>query len=188
MAEHLIWRVSRLNLNRISIPGLDAGIILAAFPGRTSANEFSAEEMQLVFDYFEDQHCHYLVSLIQDHEFGDFCGKSRFQDEASGRPFTWLHLPIVDMDIPDDKVIAELTDLRPHFLESLSSGNSIAIHCKGGLGRSGTIAAMILVDLGIAPKDAIDHIRSFRPGAIETNIQENFIASINPLVMKSKNN
>jgi len=177
-----------LNLNRISIPGLDAGIILAAFPGRTSANEFSAEEMQLVFDYFEDQHCQYLVSLIQDHEFDDFCGKSRFQDEVINRPFTWLHLPIADMDIPDDKVITKLVDLRPRFLESLSAGNSIAIHCKGGLGRSGTIAAMILVDLGIAPKDAIDHIRSFRPGAIETNIQENFIASINPLVMKSKNN
>jgi len=91
------------------------------------------------------------------------------------------------MDIPDDKVIAELTDLRPRFLESLSAGNSIAIHCKGGLGRSGTIAATILVDLGFEPQDAIDHVRSFRPGAIETNIQENFIASINPLVMKSKN-
>ena len=174
-----------MNLNRIPIPGLDAGIILAAFPGRTSANQFSVEEMQLVFDYLEDQHCQYLVSLIQDHEFDDFCGKSRFNDEACNRQFTWLHLPIADMDIPDDKVITKLADLRPRFLESLSAGNSLAIHCKGGLGRSGTIAAMILIDLGFAPKDAIDHVRFYRPGAIETDIQEKFVGSINPIVMKN---
>ena len=48
----------------------------------------------------------------------------------------------------------------------------------GGLGRSGTVAGIILRDLGIPAQSAIDIVRQSRPGAIETKEQELFVVSI----------
>jgi ADP-ribosyl-[dinitrogen reductase] hydrolase len=45
------------------------------------------------------------------------------------------------------------------------------VHCKGGLGRAGTIAAQLMIELGAPPKDAVTAVRSTRLGAIETSAQ-----------------
>ena len=44
-----------------------------------------------------------------------------------------------------------------------------------GLGRSGTVGACLLVQLGEDPRVAIDRIRRARPGAIETIEQERYV-------------
>ena len=46
------------------------------------------------------------------------------------------------------------------------------VHCRGGLGRAGTIAARLLVELGERPDEAIRRVREVRPGAIEREFQE----------------
>jgi ADP-ribosyl-[dinitrogen reductase] hydrolase len=51
----------------------------------------------------------------------------------------------------------------------------VALHCYGGKGRTGTIAARLLVELGTAPALAIEHVRAARPGSIETREQEQFV-------------
>ena len=37
----------------------------------------------------------------------------------------------------------------------LRLGFDVLLHCRGGLGRAGTIAARLLVELGVQPDDAI---------------------------------
>ena len=95
--------------------------------------------------------------------------------EAKKRLINWVHRPIGDMDIPKNDTLYGLNKIRPQLLEAINRDLSIAIHCMGGLGRSGTIAAIILADLGIPLQSAIDRVRQFRPGAIETKAQENFV-------------
>ena len=51
----------------------------------------------------------------------------------------------------------------------------MVVHCKGGLGRAGTVAALMLVELGMAPDEAIRTVRAARKGAIETREQERYI-------------
>ena len=46
------------------------------------------------------------------------------------------------------------------------------------LGRGGTIAARLLVELGVKPDKAIADVRTARPGAIETPGQERFVRGI----------
>jgi ADP-ribosyl-[dinitrogen reductase] hydrolase len=54
----------------------------------------------------------------------------------------------------------------------LRQGGRLLLHCAGGLGRSGTIAARLLVELNeAAPEAAILAVRAARPGAIETPAQ-----------------
>lgn len=55
------------------------------------------------------------------------------------------------------------------------------VHCKGGLGRAGTIAARLLVELGTDPSDAISKVRGVRTGAIETSAQERYVLSHAPV-------
>jgi ADP-ribosyl-[dinitrogen reductase] hydrolase len=58
---------------------------------------------------------------------------------------------------------------------SLCGGHDVLVHCRGGLGRAGTIAARLLVELGMEPAEAIARVRAVRPGAIETPEQERFV-------------
>ena len=45
----------------------------------------------------------------------------------------------------------------------------------GGKGRSGTIAAVLLIEFGENNKEAIELVRGKRKGAIDTKEQEDFI-------------
>ena len=60
----------------------------------------------------------------------------------------------------------------------LRSGRDVLVHCRGGLGRAGTIAARLLIDLGMEPATAIRQVRAVRPGAIETLEQEKNVLGI----------
>lgn len=47
------------------------------------------------------------------------------------------------------------------------------VHCRGGLGRTGMILALYLVQhKGISPKSAISQIRHIRKGSIEPNTEQ----------------
>ena len=164
-----------MNFNVIKIPNLSAQIVLSCFPGRTKANKFSENEFTSLFDALEDLHCSFLLSLTEDYEFDEYCGKSFFKIATENRSFKWIHIPIVDMNVPDKVFINEYNIVRPKLIKSLSEENCIAIHCKGGLGRSGLVGAMLLSELGFTAKKAINHIRKYRKGAIETQEQEQFI-------------
>ena len=59
------------------------------------------------------------------------------------------------------------------------------IHCRAGLGRSGMIAARLLVERGMAPEQAIIEVRAARPGAIETEAQERWIGCDPPAAPQS---
>jgi ADP-ribosyl-[dinitrogen reductase] hydrolase len=67
-------------------------------------------------------------------------------------------------------------DVAGEELRSILRGKlDVLIHCRGGLGRAGTIAARLLIELGIEPKKATASVRAARPGAIETSEQEEFV-------------
>ena len=170
-----------LNLANIEIPNQASSLVLTAFPGRNADNKFLLENMLATFDYLEKQNCSHLLSLVEDSEFDQYCLKELLENESRKRFITWHHLPIADMDVPKKEVLEQFSLLRDDLFKTIKSGNSVAIHCKGGLGRSGTIAAIILVDLGFSVKSAIDNVRKFRPGAIETIEQESFVSLVKPI-------
>jgi ADP-ribosyl-[dinitrogen reductase] hydrolase len=59
----------------------------------------------------------------------------------------------------------------------LRDGGNIVIHCRGGIGRAGMVAARLLVELGDAPDVAIAKVRVARhPRAVETLEQERWVA------------
>ena len=59
--------------------------------------------------------------------------------------------------------------------ERLRAGERVLVHCRGGLGRAGSVAARMLVEFGAAPNEAIAQVRAARPRAIETREQERWV-------------
>ena len=56
-------------------------------------------------------------------------------------------------------------------------GKNIILHCRGGKGRAGTAAAILLIEFGEDKMNAINIVRNKRKGAIESKTQEDFILS-----------
>jgi hypothetical protein len=91
--------------------------------------------------------------------------------EIKRRGMAWRHLPIADYSVPTSAFEEQwLTDGR-EIRELLRRGEDVLVHCKGGLGRAGMIAARLLVELGMEPEEAIHTVRRARKGAIETPSQ-----------------
>ena len=86
---------------------------------------------------------------------------------------------ITDLKAPDYKFVDKWQTTKSLLKNDLIDGKNIVVHCMGGKGRSGTVAAILLIEFGEQNKDAIDIVRDKRKGAIETEEQEKFILNYN---------
>lgn len=87
----------------------------------------------------------------------------------------WQEFPITNFGVPDAAALELLPGLLDELVFSLTTGKSVLLHCFAGLGRAGTVAALLLVELGLKAQEAIECVRAYRPGAIETQVQEALI-------------
>ncbi|WP_462118548.1 ADP-ribosylglycohydrolase family protein [Methylorubrum extorquens] len=117
-----------------------------------------------------------LVTLIENHEI-EALEVGGLEAECQRHGIDWLHLPIPDVSTPTRTFEAAWTGVGVGFRSRLRNGFNVLVHCKGGLGRAGTIAARLLVELGCDPEDAVQMVREVRPGAIETVEQEHHVHS-----------
>src|SRR5262249_26256156 len=99
-------------------------------------------------------------------------------EEVLRRNMLWFHLPIVDVSIPDQRFEHQWDVTGEELRSILRRGLDVLVHCRGGLGRAGTIAARLLVELGVEPTKTIESVRAARPGAIETRDQERFVLGL----------
>ncbi len=118
-----------------------------------------------------------VVSLIEDHEFR-MLGVAELGPKVRARGIEWHHLPIIDVQPPDERFENGWRTSGPKLLGLIREGGRVLVHCRGGLGRAGTVAARMLVELDVQPRDAVDRVRKARPGAIETRQQLDHVLNL----------
>lgn len=111
-----------------------------------------------------------VLTLMQTNELNDL-KVSHLGDTVCQHAMHWLHLPIEDFSVPNAHFEQRWQQVGAQLRAQLRQGQDIVIHCKGGLGRAGMIAARLLVELGMDNLSAIRSVRRARRGAIETSAQ-----------------
>tara|TARA_Y100001970_G_scaffold121155_1_gene150284 strand:+ start:723 stop:1250 length:528 start_codon:yes stop_codon:yes gene_type:complete len=153
-------------------------IFLTCFPGR-SGEKISFEEDIFLEELrnFSSQNSSPIITLVEDKEIKRLCDKKFFVRKIYSHNLKWIHMPIVDLKAPDHNFMEKWQITKVLLKNDLIEGKNIILHCMGGKGRSGTIAAILLIEFGTKHKEAIEIVREKRKGAIETKEQEDFILS-----------
>jgi len=102
-----------------------------------------------------------VVCLVERHELEDRYPEyvQWLRTNEGGRalwfPIHDLHAPSIDQALPMLAVLGQ----------RLAEGEHLLIHCAAGIGRAGTIATCLLIELGMHHDEALAHVAAHRPMA-----------------------
>lgn len=88
----------------------------------------------------------------------------------------WFHLPIEDDASPGEAFKQAWEESQQRVLDILNEQGTIAIHCKGGSGRTGLMAAIILLERGMPSEDVARKVKSLRPNALKLAAHTDYLA------------
>lgn len=83
-----------------------------------------------------------------------------------------LWFPIGDMQAPS---VEQAGTICAEIEDKLRSNENIAVHCRAGLGRTGTILAAYLIWEGSSALDALESVRRVEPRWVQSEIQVDFL-------------
>jgi protein-tyrosine phosphatase len=100
-----------------------------------------------------------IVSLLEEDEARQLgLENERAVSESNGLQF--LSFPIPDRGVPSSteaaaKLVLDLTS-------ALTAGRNVAVHCRQGVGRSGLLAAAVLMTAGTGARQAVEAVTQAR--------------------------
>jgi hypothetical protein len=157
-------------------------------PGRLLAGEhpgaIAAAAGIARVDALLDSGVRHLIDLTAEHE-GPAPYVPILFERAAARGVRVLHdrFAIPDFDVPSATLMRTTLDV---IYRSLAAGETLYVHCWGGVGRTGTVVGCLLREQGFAAADALDLIgrkwqsmekRTRHPHSPETRGQIAFIGA-----------
>ncbi|MGU3464247.1 cyclin-dependent kinase inhibitor 3 family protein [Methylobacterium sp. C33D] len=115
-----------------------------------------------------------VLTLLEAHEF-DLLNVRGLPAAVRDAGMIWHHAPTPDVSVPGRAFDAAWRTIGPRLVAQLRHGQSVLVHCRGGLGRAGMVAAVLVIIMGEDPRRAIERVRAVRPDAIETAAQEAYV-------------
>lgn len=102
----------------------------------------------------------------------------RLETQCLAAGLAWFHLPMDDEGAPTEEFAAAWQQVRADIHKRLDNDETIAIHCKGGSGRTGLVAAQILMERGAQMQEAVDQVKALRPNAFSHAVQVDYISQL----------
>ena len=102
-------------------------------------------------------------------------------DAATAPPAQRLSHPITDFGVP---TVVGMQAILNDVQNALDQGGKVYLHCRAGIGRTGTVAATWLVSQGLPPQQALDLLaqkwrvvdkHAQEPHSPETEAQREFV-------------
>jgi protein-tyrosine phosphatase len=104
-------------------------------------------------------------------------------NEVRRQALEFSSFPIPDLEVP--RAEAQLADTLDSVTAQLSAGKNVLVHCRQGIGRTGLIAACLLIKSGMSPGAAVDIVSAARGMAVpETPEQREWIERYAPVFTK----
>ncbi|TWX52609.1 tyrosine-protein phosphatase [Colwellia hornerae] len=88
---------------------------------------------------------------------------------------SWLQLPIVDDEAPSSAFEAQWAINKTSIVDELKNKGVVAIHCKGGTGRTGTVIALLLLALGWPVSRIVKQVQKVKPKALKISKQRDYL-------------
>jgi len=168
-----------LHLDFLLTP-LGGKIAMTHCPGRNTVDAQGRQWQRLLKDDLAAIHSASIstvVTLIRLSEMQKL-GVPDLPAQVVQHKLQWLQLPIKDFGTPDLDALKNWDQIKETILAALARRETVLLHCAAGLGRTGMMAACLLVACGQTPVGAINQVRSARPGTIETDAQAAFIQDV----------
>jgi len=165
----------RVDFVPVSALGLPGRIGMTFAPGKKARGIGGHWDRDLVADLDRLRDVYrtgMLVSLVEDDELRQL-GIAELADDCAALGMQLVRFPIVDGGVP--RSLADFKALVERIVATAREGGNVVVHCRGGLGRTGLVAAACLVACGHAPAEAIRLVRRSRPRTVETGEQERFV-------------
>ncbi len=154
-------------LDGCDLPGT-AGLAVVPCPGRSDRERDLGEDLGVLARADVTT----LVGWITEPELVRV-GAASLPSAAAAAGLRYERASVPDQQVPSED---EAEHAVRGILDALRRGERVAVHCLGGLGRSGTLAACVLVRCGMSADEAIRRVREARgPRAVETVAQEAFV-------------
>lgn len=163
---------SPIRIAALSLPGTKGRLGLTVCPGKTESE--GARDMRADVAAIANWPAHAVITLLESPEL-DLLNVRHLGDTIRRHGMAWFHFEIGDGLAPDRRFESVWPEVFPRLRTLLGDGGNVVIHCRGGLGRTGTVAALILKEFGVSSDDAIREVRSVRPGAIQSPEQETYV-------------
>lgn len=167
-------------------PSISSMVIEAPAEGESVFNRncvdgvgFSSSGKPKAFASYLEQDCK--VSLILRTNCGSEPGMIEPYDEKAmldhGIVVEDVFVDDHEGGLPPIYIIKEALDAATNYMHKES--DAVLVHCKGGFGRSVTVACCILIDrFNVSGRALLGWVRLVRPGAVTTPKQEQFLCNI----------
>jgi ADP-ribosyl-[dinitrogen reductase] hydrolase len=169
-----------LQIAEVSPPEAPGVIGLTLCPGKKDRTRGWDRDLDSDVASIRDWGAVVVVSLIEDNEF-ELLEVLDLPSAVERYGMRRVHLPIRDVSVPNRNFEARWVVAGAGLRGVIRAGGRVLVHCRGGLGRAGTIAARLLIELGTDPDEAIRAVRRVRPGAIETPEQKRHVLACRPI-------
>ena len=91
--------------------------------------------------------------------------------ECEKQGIEWVQLPILDDAAPSQAFESQWDAQKANILEVINNKGTIAVHCKGGSGRTGLVIGLILLAFGWSGEKVIEAVQEIRPKALKHPVQ-----------------
>lgn len=82
-----------------------------------------------------------------------------------------LHVPLDDGPPPDKTTRMRIRRAARGIADRVRAGQRVLVTCWQGRNRSGVLAGLAMVDLGVPPRVAVDRIRTLRDGLMNEHFR-----------------
>lgn len=144
----------------LAVPECSAQLLLTPCPGLKDTPVSEA------LDTLKQAGASALVTLMPEPEL-QAQGIEDLEGLCAEHQLEWFHLPIADEQVPQADFDQAWGHAQMRLQHLLDQGRAIAIHCKGGSGRTGLFAARLLMRRGIPKAQAVALVQQLRPKAIQ---------------------